>query len=372
VALIVHTCDVHLGAPLGWMGDAAGEQRRRLRTTFSSVVDLALERRADCLIVAGDLFDSTSPPASEVHFALAELSRFAAGSGGEVVVLPGSHDHLGPGTVYESYRSEFVQAAGVTVLGLDGCTSVELAERGLAVHGNPLVTNASSTRPLAGLAPSPAVPINVAVAHGSFESVPGAAADHPISSADLAGWSYVALGHWHSWKRVAPNALYAGAPEIVAPDQEGAGSAAVVHFVEHEPEIEQVDTARRTVRHAEIEIDSGDIGQLTARVRGLVPPSEDTILLLTLTGLVDADAGFDDVELAEILSDSYFHVAIPERSFHVRLDEESLSSLPAEMVVGRFARLMRERIESTQDTGRREELEDALQLGVALLQGKEL
>ncbi|MBD3367432.1 MAG: hypothetical protein GF405_04555 [Candidatus Eisenbacteria bacterium] len=373
VALLVHTCDVHLGAPLGWLGEAAGEQRRQLRETFASIVDLALDRRADCLIVAGDLFDSTSPPASDVRFAISELTRYASGSGGTAVVLPGSHDHLGTGTVFESYRQEFSRAERLVVLGLEERDSVELTHRGLAVHGRPLTTNASSERPLANLKPSPGIPINVAVAHGSVEIVPGASSDHPMSTAELdAGWSYVALGHWHSWKEVTSSAVYAGSPEIVAPDQEGAGSVALVHFADHDPRVERVPVARRAVRKAEIEIGDGDAAALAGRIRGIVPPSDDTILELTLEGLIDADAGFDESVLLELLSDEYFHVSVPERAFHVRLDEESLSRLPSEMVVGRFARLMRSRIEKADDPEERAELEDALQLGVSLLQGREL
>jgi DNA repair exonuclease SbcCD nuclease subunit len=373
VAVVVHTADVHLGAPLGWLGEAADAQRHELRSTFARVVDLAVELRADALIVAGDLFDSTSPPASDVRFALSELSRYADETSGTAVVLPGSHDHLGTGTVYESYRQEFLRAERVVVLGLDGRTVVELTHRGLAIHGRALAANASSERPLAGLAPSQGIPINIAAAHGSMETVPGASSDHPVSERELrSGWSYVALGHWHSWKQVAENALYAGAPEIVAPDQEGAGAVAVVRFSEHGPRIERVETARRRVRRVELEIDDGTVTELAARLRGTVPPSDETILLLTLCGLVDADAGFDDAELVELLAENYFHVAAPERAFHVRLDEESLSRLPSEMVVGRFARLMRSRIEATADPSGREELEDALQLGVSLLQGREL
>jgi len=373
VALVVHTCDVHLGAPLGWLGEAANDQRRELRAAFSRIVDLAIERGADCLIVAGDLFDSTRPPDSEVRFALSELTRYASDGGGSAVVVPGSHDHLGAGTVFESYSSEFDRADGVTILGMDGRTTLELAHRGLAVHARALTTNASSERPLAGLAPSQGIPINIAVAHGSFESVPGAAGDHPIGPEELqAGWSYVALGHWHSWKEVATNAVYAGAPEIVAPDQEGAGAVAVVRFADHGAVVERTKTARRRVGRLDVEIGDDDAAQLAGRIRAAVPPDGDTILLLALSGLVDADTGFDDSELVELLSDSYFHVAAPQRLFHVRVDEESLSRLPAEMVVGRFARLMRTRIQSARTTTEREELEDALQLGVSLLQGREL
>jgi len=72
---LIHTADIHLGAPLGWLGDRAADQRGELRRAMSSIVDVALDRKADCLLVAGDLFDSNTPPASEVRFAIRELTR---------------------------------------------------------------------------------------------------------------------------------------------------------------------------------------------------------------------------------------------------------------------------------------------------------
>ena len=53
------------------------------------------------------------------------------------------------------------------------------------------------------------------------------------------------------------------------------------------------------------------------------------------------------------------------------LDEEELSRLPADSVLGRFVRLMRARLAEA-DQLQRPALEEALQVGVALLQGQEI
>ena len=134
---LVHTADIHLGAPLGWLGEKASEQREQLRRALTAIVDLTLKERADCLIIAGDLFDSQSPPASDVRLAFQEFERLAAGSGTQIVILPGSHDFLDPASVYSSYQKEFARAGQLVVLGLGGGQSVELERVGMSIRGLP-------------------------------------------------------------------------------------------------------------------------------------------------------------------------------------------------------------------------------------------
>jgi hypothetical protein len=54
------------------------------------------------------------------------------------------------------------------------------------------------------------------------------------------------------------------------------------------------------------------------------------------------------------------------------VSDQDLVQLPERLVVGRFARHMRSRLEEAGSEGERQEIEDALQLGVALLQGKDV
>ncbi|MBM3306914.1 MAG: DNA repair exonuclease [Candidatus Eisenbacteria bacterium] len=375
---IIHTSDVHLGAPLGWLGRRAAEQRDALRKAWTAVVDRTLSERADCLIVAGDLFDSNSPPASVVRFVLKELDRLGTASATEVVILPGSHDFLSLGSVYGSYEREFRRLPHVHVLGLDGRSCVVLRKSGMAVHGNPPRSNRSSERQLARLRPRDDSRWNVAVAHGTVEVVPGAAEDHPIALADLSSmeWSYVALGHWHSWREIegttAP-AVYPGAPETIAVDQVGSGHAALVVLDETGVTTSRLRLGTRSVVEAEVDVTAApDAAEVATRVRRAVPPGADTIVRLDLTGLLDLGSGFDEAELVEELSSDYFHVALRQRAFRVASDEACLRDLPERFVIGRFARILSEQLESAKSEEERQELEDALKLGVALLQGKDV
>ena len=373
---LIHTADIHLGAPLGWLGEKASEQREQLRRTLGAIVDLTLSERADCLIVAGDLFDSQSPPASDVRLAFQEFERLAAGAGTPVVILPGSHDFLDPASVYSSYRKEFDRTGEMTVLGLDGRQSVELERVGISIRGVPLRSNRSSSHQFAELVPDPRYPINIAVAHGSVNVVPIAADDHPIDTLELsaAGWSYIALGHWHSWRDVSQGptpAIYPGAPEVIAVDQVGSGHVARVEIGSEGTRVEKTRVGERLV--AEVEVDlTGATGvpDVAERVRSRLPEDRSAIVRLALSGLVSIDAGFDQEELFEELADDYFFVAPGARSYHLRLEDSELEALPERLVIGRFARLMRERYAEAATDDEREQIEDALQLGVALLQGK--
>jgi len=202
VPIIIHTSDVHLGAPLGWLGPRAAEQREELRRTLSKIVDLAIDQHADALVIAGNLFHSNNPSAATVRFVLREFSRLTSESRARVVLLPGSHDSLDMESVYTSYRAEFGKLERVSVLGLDGLNSVVVEHAGLSIHGDPLRSQRLDQSVVA-LTPNPEFAFNVAVLHCSAdegETEDGSA----ILPLDLpeGKWSYYALGHRRSWQEI--------------------------------------------------------------------------------------------------------------------------------------------------------------------------
>jgi len=232
VTRIIHTSDIHLGAPLGWLGKRAGEQREALKRAWTTVVDRALSERADCLIVAGTSSIRTTRP----HPRCGSSSRNSTGcrrhrrpkrSSSRVSRLPE------PGVGLRKLRTEFKRLPHVTVLGLDGRSSVVLRRSGVAVHGQPAALEQVVREAVRPVETESREPVEHRHRHGTVEVVPSAADDHPIALSDLSSmeWSYVALGHWHSWREIEGTtalAVYPGAPETVAIDQTGAGHAALV------------------------------------------------------------------------------------------------------------------------------------------------
>ena len=83
----LHTGDWHVGKTL--RGRSRLDEQQQVMT---EILDIALRERVDCLLMAGDLFDSVAPPADAerlVFDCFAEIVK----RGIDAVVIGGNHDH---------------------------------------------------------------------------------------------------------------------------------------------------------------------------------------------------------------------------------------------------------------------------------------
>ena len=360
---ILHTADIHLDAPFRWLCERGQEQRDQVRRTFVKVCELA--KQHDLMLIAGDLFDSNAVSRNTLEWTIGILSRI----GLPVCILPGTHDCLCPDCVYS--REEWQQAGNVRLFAQDGVQSHHLSDLGLSVHARPVSKNESAS-PLEGIRRGDDNKRHIAMAHGSV-IIPGRIPDDtdcPIraSEIDAAGMDYVALGHWHSWYEPAcrTKAAYPGSPEILKFGQSSA-SVASVTLTDGSVQVEQIAIGVRRCREETSMVDGiTSIEALIAQVRDW--SDDDLMLRLTLAGLLEAGLLLDTEYLSSEIADKFFHLEILDET-HPMLGGGSLE-FPDKTVIGRFVKSLREEIEKTQDERARKTAEDALQLGVALLQGK--
>jgi DNA repair protein SbcD/Mre11 len=115
----LHTADWHVGKPLKGHS-RLDEQEQVLR----EIVRVVREQELDAVLVAGDLYDSAAPSAPAQKLVVRTLMALA-GTGAEVIVIAGNHDHA---PTFDAYRP-FAGAAGVTLVG-----SVRSAEQGGVVE----------------------------------------------------------------------------------------------------------------------------------------------------------------------------------------------------------------------------------------------
>jgi hypothetical protein len=86
---VLHTADWHLGKPFGSIeGDVAALLREERFDAVARLADLARERQVDAVIVAGDVFDSSTVPDQVIRRALEVMRAYS----GPWVLLPGNHD----------------------------------------------------------------------------------------------------------------------------------------------------------------------------------------------------------------------------------------------------------------------------------------
>ncbi len=360
---ILHTSDVQLDAPFRFLGPRGEDHRAQLRETFEHIVEMAQQDGFDLLLIAGDLFDSNRPHQTtldRVSMALRQLDI-------PVCILPGNHDCYDDVSVYRRVLFPdhvFTEQPTVqTFPGLD-----------LAVYGNPIRSARSQQDPLRDLSPSADVRWHVAMAHGNVDRPDLDVTSRPIRREALrdSGMDYVALGDWHSFADYSEGdvtAYYAGAPEPTALGQTGAGYVARVELDERGVQVHPERVGTITTDELTLDVTGYTRVEIAQAIRQHADPH--LMLQVTLTGLTDLGTVLDLDALEERLAPDFYHLACTDQS-HPQLEAIAAADYPEELVIGKFARLMQAHIEQAESENEQRRAEQALQLGIALLEGKEV
>jgi exonuclease SbcD len=217
---------------------------------------------------------------------------------------------------------------------------------------------------------------HIAMAHGSL-NIPGVIAedDYVFTTNQIQNsqMQYIALGHWHrpyacSDKGVI--AWYSGPPEIISMDQRQPGSVLIVTILDSGAvEVKPTQIGARCCD--ELEIDLSDVESLI-ELKNKIAEGATTNLIrrVILKGLRNADILSSPEELEVELSESFFHLRIDDKS-HPKIGELPEDTYEDQLIVAKFIKLMKKHIEECKDEDR-EVAEEALQFGLALLQGKEV
>lgn len=222
----VHAADLHLGSPFS--GIIAGSELAAQRLVSASnraldaLVRLCNERRAAFLVLAGDVFDSTSVDVRTQYQLYSALSSLAH-EGIPSFVSWGNHDPLG------SWRATFNWPPEVHFFGADvGWHEVRSSGRTIAVVGGVSYARPEVNDNLSLKFRRPPHPhgdhdpdrcLCVGVLHCNVGVVPEHGNYAPCSLNDLAaaGIDYWALGHVHRHKVLAgPGEGVAGASSFAA------------------------------------------------------------------------------------------------------------------------------------------------------------
>ena len=88
MATFIHTADLHLGRQL--YGERLLEDQRVVLDQLAALVE---ERRPTALLIAGDVYDRSVPPAEAVELLDDLVVRIAGELETPVVMIPGNHDN---------------------------------------------------------------------------------------------------------------------------------------------------------------------------------------------------------------------------------------------------------------------------------------
>ena len=192
----LHAADIHLDSPLkglqGYTGADAERYRTATREAFDRLVETAIDKRVDFLVIAGDLYDGEWRDFSTGLYFVSRMGRLRE-AGISVYLLYGNHDA-------ESVITRRLELpTNVHVFAADRPSTYVLEDFGVAVHGQSFAERAVVENLVPGY-PQP-VPgaFNVGVLHTALEGMGDHARYAPCSLADLIGkgYDYWALGHVH-------------------------------------------------------------------------------------------------------------------------------------------------------------------------------
>lgn len=363
---LLHTADLHLGMGFPGLGERGRDHREQLKRTFARIIDRALEVRVDLVLIAGDLFDSHRQGDSTLLFVRDQFLRLREG-GIRVALLAGNHDPLGEGGVWTRARFE-AACDNVTLFGPTP-QPVVFSDLDLTVIGQSV--GPEGPQPLSAWPRERTTRFAIGLAHGSAyrEGVVERGTIHPADIRRL-GLDYLALGDWHTAQAVTEQptpAWYPGTPEYLEMDQES-GNVLLVRIPEPgQTEVRPERIGRR--RYRKLEIDISDLHADRLRVRVEEEADPDTILDVVLTGMTAPAHLIVPKDLEDALQEACFRIRVRDQSA-VSLDEAALLAFPERTIVGRYIRLMRQQAAAATPE-ERSVLEEALQVGVAMLLGAE-
>lgn len=219
----LHTADWQVGMRATQLGDK-GERVRQARSEAARrVVDVARREKVDFILVAGDTFEHNGVERIKVR----EVAKILGSAGCPVYVLPGNHDPLIPGSVWED--AAWTVGPNLHVL----TQSAPLEAHGAVLYPCPVLFGDSREDPTAWIHADGSA-IAIGVAHGSVEN---AAYDQtlpiPRDAATSCGLDYLALGHFHSKALYADEAgafrmAYSGTHEQTAFSEHTSGNILIV------------------------------------------------------------------------------------------------------------------------------------------------
>ncbi|MBM4025717.1 MAG: DNA repair exonuclease [Planctomycetes bacterium] len=298
----IHTADWQVGKPYSRVADPAcwALLRQERIAVIGRIGEVARDRKAQFVLVAGDLFDTSSPDRRTVSAACRAIGSI----GVPVLAIPGNHDHGGVGGIWEQeffLAEQKSLAPNLRLLSVPSPLELESAvilpcPLSRRHESNDVTGWLYGAAVLGGL--PPAKP-RIVLAHGSvqgFSSASDEESEIQSNRIDLGRLStlhcdYIALGDWHGTKQVADRAWYSGTPELdrfMKGSGHDPGNVLCVEIAEpgQMPRVTSVRTSRLAWHDEQFHlVDDGSLDHLDQRLMEVLGDRVQADLLqLTLDG----------------------------------------------------------------------------------------
>lgn len=219
---LIHISDLHLGFRQYQRQTPTGINQREwdVAQAFRRAIDKIIEIAPDLVLIAGDVFHAVRPTNTAIVHAFSQFSRLRqALPDALVAMIAGNHDT--PRASETGCILRLFTPLGIHVV-FGEPERLTFPDRELSILAVPDALRGN--HPV--LDPDPAAKYNVLLMHCEIVGMLASTAAQPertVVEVDpeeikAARWSYVALGHYHVYRQLAPNMYYAGSMEYTSPN----------------------------------------------------------------------------------------------------------------------------------------------------------
>ncbi|MCC8069459.1 MAG: DNA repair exonuclease [Ruminococcus sp.] len=364
---IIHCSDIHLGAEIPFLKhNDAKKRRHEIMTTFRKITEMCNEKAVDLLIIAGDLFENHGIDLSIINTA----KRYLADIPNTIVAIcGGNHDYLSA----DCPLSDNDWSDNVFIFGKE-LQYVEFPNMKLRLWG----TSFTRTYIETPIFDSIQVPFdsytNILVMHGDLLLKENQISRYnPITLEQLgkSKMDYVALGHIHLTTPIQKVEdtyyAYSGCPEGHGFDEQGKKGIYFGTIAKNKVDLQFIPISQRMLIETNVDISgcySDD--EALSKIKDFINKTfGDTYMenfyKITLVGLINERYRPNVQYIQSILSEIVFYIDVLNASLP-NIDFDSISKEFS--LKGIFVKNMLNRIDRCNDSFEKENLKDALYIGL--------
>lgn len=355
---LIHAADLHLDSPFsGLSPEQAAARRQEQRELLGRLSELVRERKADALLLSGDLLDTGRAFRETAETLAAQLQNVDC----PVFITPGNHDFFHSGSPYATVT----WPKNVFIFTKEQMEPVEFPEKNVCFYGAAFLSSHQDISPLTHFRAPVDGRIHIGVLHGDVD---GLGSYGPVLRADIAacGLHYLALGHVHQYSGLQKEGktfwAYPGCPEGRGFDELGEKGVLYLEVEDDQVREEFISLCKRQYHICSVDI-TGQSDLMQTIQNTLPTNTQNDIYRILLTG--ERPSSLNLPQLQQELEGSFYSLTLRDqtrapRQLWARKDEDTLTGL-----------FLQEMFSQCQQDPDNEMLQLAVRFGLAALEGEE-
>jgi len=355
---ILHAADLHLDSPFAALdAEKAKARRAECRRVLEKLAGIASERKADMILLSGDLFDGANVYRDTVEALETFFERVTC----PIFISPGNHDYYRPRSPY----TRMLFPEHVHLFASPEITAVAVGE--CVVYGAAFWDEQEPQSFLEGFQALGDKRLQIMCLHGDLTGGPY----NPITKAQIArsGLDYLALGHIHKTGGLLREGgtfyAYPGCCEGRGFDETGEKGCLLIDVEKGAAAAEFIPLSARRYEICAADVSGGDV--FAAAEAALAGQRTEDVIRLVLTG--ERQAEIDCAAIERAFGGRFFGFEVLDETFAA---EDIWARAKEDTLRGAFLRNLRARYDAAESESERAIIEDAAKAGLAALDGREL